>query len=503
MTKLSGAQERMVWSVVASIGPDGWAWESNFRPRATRNVLIRMGLMEVGTGDRIGQVRATQAARDLVSQWSTAQDAVMGRTDVVTVDELRAANERGERIGVYMDKADDGTLSLRRVPDDVEVPVGDAMTTWCQYCPPSNIKPADMDALMPDGSVTPMCDDVMCRERSDDDGAVGYYMPVGGCAELTQRRVELAATPYSSAKGHQAYAVVLAAYAAQVARRLVAEYGETAADAESLVVRYAEDVARGERFGSYIDYVAWNIAHAEHERRTQHTCTAPYVTGCHACELAAPVACEECDYRTDTRDALDLHVEREHASGQTEITAADIVGPLLAKYLTAEGSPKTPTWIMDEEAGDLNDAARRGSLTPYLTEHRPELMGRWARTGGCIRHEGHVIGITVPAAELPCYCPEQRSIRYVADYRGHWSGEAWLSYHRYGTQAHRSEVDAIRWCRGRMDLIVVPVPVPTVDDVAAMAGDPVAWFELLSPVVVAPVRLTRRKGSRGSRGSRR
>lgn len=45
-----------------------------------------------------------------------------------------------------------------------------------------------------------------------------------------------------------------------------------------------------------------------------HTCVQPYVTGCVACELAAPIPCREvgCVYRTDDLGVLGRHMTDEH-----------------------------------------------------------------------------------------------------------------------------------------------------------------------------------------------
>lgn len=41
-------------------------------------------------------------------------------------------------------------------------------------------------------------------------------------------------------------------------------------------------------------------------------------------------------------------------------------------------------------------------------------------------------------------------VGYLADYQGLWAGEAWLTYHSYGWQAHRSLTDAVMWCKLRI-----------------------------------------------------
>jgi len=48
-----------------------------------------------------------------------------------------------------------------------------------------------------------------------------------------------------------------------------------------------------------------------------------------------------------------------------------------------------------------------------------------------------------------------RAIKHQPAYVGHWRGEAWLTHHTYGVQAHRTRTDAERWIVRRVTMFGV------------------------------------------------
>lgn len=77
-----------------------------------------------------------------------------------------------------------GKRNAAKVARDHECPPA---PETCRYCPAV----ADMEALMPDGEIVPMCGGIMCRELSDDDGATVYDVING--TEIRERRANILA----------------------------------------------------------------------------------------------------------------------------------------------------------------------------------------------------------------------------------------------------------------------------------------------------------------------
>ena len=44
------------------------------------------------------------------------------------------------------------------------------------------------------------------------------------------------------------------------------------------------------------------------------------------------------------------------------------------------------------------------------------------------------------------------TITRVDDYRGHWTGTAFFTHHRYGHQVHRTRDEAARWNEGQREV---------------------------------------------------
>src|SRR5688572_855373 len=65
-------------------------------------------------------------------------------------------------------------------------------------------------------------------------------------------------------------------YGASVARVVVREGGYTIKEASDLVIRYAELVEKGDRFGSFPSYVAWQIMDADTKAKAELGTTKPW-----------------------------------------------------------------------------------------------------------------------------------------------------------------------------------------------------------------------------------
>lgn len=129
---------------------------------------------------------------------------------------------------------------------------------------------------------------------------------------------------------------------------------------------------------------------------------------------------------------------------------------------------------------------------------------------------------TVKVTERPAYVAEDGGVStllpeiaacvvYVPEYRGHWTGTAYLSHHTYGMQVHRYLHEVAAWCVGRDDLLPVRSgaecrwgceydAAPATGEVYASAVSYRVVSTATGPVVSV---LTRRKPSIGSRNRRR
>jgi len=103
----------------------------------------------------------------------------------------------------------------------------------------------------------------------------------------------------------------------------------------------------------------------------------------------------------------------------------------------------------------------------WIMKRKAELSAESAESDAKLARD---LAAIAERAEVPAI---PACITRVSDYVGHWRGEAWLSHHMYGVQAHRSMADAVRWCEGRVDLR------------PAISGDDVAGLQVSAEVYVS------------------
>lgn len=174
-----------------------------------------------------------------------------------------------------------------------------------------------------------------------------------------------------------------------------------------------------------------------------------------------PLVCQEqthtpCEYRTDTVAAMRYHVARAHGDDTSALWLDSLTDP----------TPDSGTCCGCGSDGEIHDANCLVAGPPRAANELQETLAPWEVA--LLQAYEPVAASKITEALAPAGSRHGDHVRdyaigYVPEYRGHWSGVAWVSHHGYGLQIHMTLDDARNWCAGRVafegrsDLVAAPI----------------------------------------------